>query len=55
MPKRDVPRFIDLYRRGALPLEPMITDRIALDDLNAAFDATGRGDGARSVLVFGGA
>jgi Zn-dependent alcohol dehydrogenase len=37
-----------------LPLDLLVTELIALDDLDAAFDAMRRGDGARRVVVHGG-
>ncbi len=52
-PRRDIPRLIDLYRRGELRLEPMVTRRIGLDEVNDALAAMGRGEGARTVIVFG--
>jgi len=51
-PARDIPRVIALAQSGALDLERLITRRIALDDVNDAFDAMTAGDGARSVIVF---
>jgi S-(hydroxymethyl)glutathione dehydrogenase/alcohol dehydrogenase len=53
VPRRDFPRFVDLYRKGELRLEPMITARIALDEVNEALAAMTRGEGARSVINFG--
>ncbi len=35
---------------GALPLDHLITDRIGLADVPAAFDRMSRGEGARSVV-----
>jgi S-(hydroxymethyl)glutathione dehydrogenase / alcohol dehydrogenase len=52
VPHRDVPRFVDLYRKGDLRLDPMITRRIRLDEVNDALDALRRGEGARSVITF---
>lgn len=54
LPKRDIPRFVELYKRGELRLEPMITDRISLEQVNDAFAAMSRGQGARAVIVFDG-
>ena len=51
-PKRDIPKLVDLYRSGELQLDPMITSRIGLEDINVAFEAMSRGEGARSVIVF---
>ncbi len=53
VPRRDFPRFIELYRKGELRLEPMITAQIALEEVNEAFEAMTRGEGARSVITFG--
>ncbi|MFZ5652882.1 MAG: Zn-dependent alcohol dehydrogenase [Pseudomonadota bacterium] len=52
-PKRDIPRFVDLYKRGQLKLDEMITQRIGLADINRAFEEMGRGEGARSVIIYG--
>jgi S-(hydroxymethyl)glutathione dehydrogenase / alcohol dehydrogenase len=37
---------------GALPLDHLITDRIRLADVPAAFARMSRGEGARSVVTF---
>ena len=52
LPKRDIPRFVDWYLGGKLKLDEMITKRIKLEDVNLAFEEMGRGEGARSVIVF---
>ncbi len=54
VPKRDIPKFIELYRKGKLDLDRMITSFIRLEDVNSAFAAMGRGEGARSVIVMDG-
>ena len=51
-PARDFPLMVDLARRGAIDLERLITRRIGLEDLGAAFDAMDAGEVARSVVVF---
>jgi Zn-dependent alcohol dehydrogenase len=48
----DVPALVDLYQRGDLQLDEIISDRIGLADLDSAFDRLRQGEGARSVLVF---
>jgi len=50
-PALDFPRILELDRRGIVDLEALITDRIALDDVNDAFSALREGTGARSVIV----
>jgi S-(hydroxymethyl)glutathione dehydrogenase/alcohol dehydrogenase len=52
VPARDFPRIASAYLAGRLPLELMVTERIGLDDLDAAFAAMRRRDGARRVVVF---
>jgi S-(hydroxymethyl)glutathione dehydrogenase/alcohol dehydrogenase len=51
VPHRDIPKFLELYRKGKLDLDRMITRFIRLEEVNDAFQAMGRGEGARSVIV----
>ena len=51
VPGRDFPMLLNLWRTGRLPLEKLITGRIALDDVNAAFEDLRTGAGIRSVIV----
>lgn len=48
----DIPRYVDLYARGRLPLDRMVTRTYPLDEVNEALAALERGTG-RGVLVFG--
>lgn len=50
-PAVDFPRLVDFYLRGVLPLDRMITRTYPLGEINAAFDALGRGDNARGILL----
>ena len=52
-PAVDIPRFAALYKQGDLLLDEMITQRIGLHDINRAFEEMGRGEGARSVIMYG--
>ena len=47
---RDIPELIDLYRRGSLMLDELVSRRIDLCDVNDALDAMAGGDLARSVV-----
>ena len=49
----DVPRLIRLYRAGRLDLDRLVSRTIGLDEVDAALDALGTGDLARSVVVHG--
>lgn len=53
VPARDFPRYADLYLAGRLPLDSLISKRIALSEVNDAFQAMRSGAEARSVVVFG--
>jgi Zn-dependent alcohol dehydrogenase len=48
----DIPRYVDLYARGRLPLDRMATRTYPLDEINEALAALETGTG-RGVLVFG--
>jgi alcohol dehydrogenase len=52
VPQRDIPRLIALRRSGALDLDELTTGHIALDDVNAGFDALAGGEAVRQVIVF---
>ena len=47
---RDVPRFLDLWRRGLLDLEGMISNRRPLAEINEGMDDLLAGKGIRTVL-----
>ncbi|MET9327194.1 S-(hydroxymethyl)mycothiol dehydrogenase [Tsukamurella sp. NPDC003166] len=51
LPERDFPQLVDLYRQGRLPLEKFVTERIALDEVERAFETMHRGEVLRSVVV----
>ncbi|WP_068274505.1 alcohol dehydrogenase catalytic domain-containing protein [Aldersonia kunmingensis] len=52
VPSRDIPRYVQLWREGRLPLERLISARIGLDDVNAAMDELATGHALRQVIVF---
>jgi len=52
VPMRDIPRYIHLYQQGLLPVDKLLSERIQLDDINAAFDKLDRGETIRQVIVF---
>ena len=51
VPERDLPRFIALHRQGRLPVERLLSHRIALDELNEGFDRLAAGHAVRQVVV----
>ncbi|MET8248932.1 S-(hydroxymethyl)mycothiol dehydrogenase [Streptomyces sp. NPDC005202] len=51
LPSRDFPMLIDLYLQGRLDLDAFVTETIALDEVEKAFERMHRGDVLRSVVV----
>ncbi|WP_372349265.1 S-(hydroxymethyl)mycothiol dehydrogenase [Streptomyces sp. KL116D] len=52
LPSRDFPMLIDLYRQGRLDLDAFVTETIALDEVEKAFERMHHGDVLRSVVMF---
>ena len=51
VPARDIPRYIDLYRRGKLPVNRLMGERLSLDDINVGFDRLAAGSALRDVVI----
>ncbi|MBC3190445.1 S-(hydroxymethyl)mycothiol dehydrogenase [Pseudonocardia sp. C8] len=51
LPSRDFPMYVDLFRQGRFPLDKFVTETIALDQVEAAFDKMHHGDVLRSVVT----
>ncbi|MGW0997494.1 Zn-dependent alcohol dehydrogenase [Streptomyces sp. NPDC002523] len=51
-PARDLPVLAEHVRRGRLDLASLVTDRIGLKDIPAAFDNMLAGKGGRALVVF---
>lgn len=52
VPARDIPHYIDLYMQGRLPVNKLLTGRLALDEINHGFDLLHEGKAVRQVVVF---
>ena len=52
VPTRDIPRYVALFRQGRLPVDRLLSGVLALDDINAAFDALADGQAVRQVIRF---
>jgi S-(hydroxymethyl)mycothiol dehydrogenase len=52
LPSRDFPMLIDLYLQGRLDMDAFVTETIALDEVEKAFERMHDGDVLRSVVVF---
>ena len=54
-PERDFPALLDLYLRGRLPLDRLISARLPLEAVEQAFDGLRAATGLRTVLDLNGA
>ena len=52
LPQRDFPMFLDLYSRGKLMLDELVTRRYRLDEINEAYQDMLTGDVARGIIEF---
>lgn len=52
VPSRDLPRYIDLYRRGRLPVDRLMSGRLKLERINEGFDLLHEGKAVRQVVTF---
>jgi len=50
VPRRDIPRFINLYKRGKLPVQKLRSGFIGFEQINEGFDKLADGSVLRQVL-----
>jgi NDMA-dependent alcohol dehydrogenase len=48
----DIPRYVDLFMDGKLPIDKLVTKSYSLDQINDAFAALEKGEVIRSVIKF---
>lgn len=53
-PRNDIPMLLDLYLRGALKLDELVTTTYALEDINQAIADLRTGKNIRGVIVYDG-
>jgi alcohol dehydrogenase len=51
VPGRDIPRYIELYQRGRLPVDRLMSGIVKQDELNEAFDRLHAGEVVRQVVL----
>jgi alcohol dehydrogenase len=51
VPMRDIPRYVDLFRGGRLPVDRLLTGTLALADINHGFDLLHEGKAVRQVVM----
>jgi len=52
VPARDLPRYIDLYKQGKLPVNKLMTGKLKLEQINEGFDLLHEGKAVRQVVTF---
>jgi S-(hydroxymethyl)mycothiol dehydrogenase len=52
LPTRDFPMLVDMYQQGRLDLDGFVSETIALDQVEDAFEKMHRGEVLRSVVLF---
>jgi S-(hydroxymethyl)glutathione dehydrogenase/alcohol dehydrogenase len=50
--RSELPGYVDQYLNGEIKIDPMITHRMALGNINQAFDLMHKGESIRSVITF---
>ena len=51
VPRRDLPRYVALFMDGRMPVDRLLTHRLALEDINEGFDRLHDGTGVRQVVI----
>jgi alcohol dehydrogenase len=51
IPSRDIPRYIDLWRAGKLPVERLLTSIRPLSEINTLLDALAEGRAVRQIML----
>ena len=52
VPDRDIPAYIDLYNSVNFPVDRLMSDHIALDEINEGFEKLSDGITVRLVIMF---
>jgi Zn-dependent alcohol dehydrogenase len=50
VPARDIPRFVELWRSGRLPVESLVSSTIELDQINEGMDRLADGHAVRQII-----
>jgi alcohol dehydrogenase len=51
VPVRDIPRFIEHYRRGRLPVDRLLSQTVSFEEMNEGFDRLSAGSTLRQILL----
>ncbi len=50
--RTDVPKIVDWYMEGKIEIDPMITHKMPLEDINKGFDLMHHGESIRGVVQY---
>jgi alcohol dehydrogenase len=53
VPRRDLPRYLALYKAGRLPIDRLISGYLSLDQINSGFENLADGAAVRQIIRFG--
>jgi alcohol dehydrogenase len=53
VPRRDLPRYLALYKAGRLPINRLISGYLSLDQINSGFENLADGAAVRQIIRFG--
>ena len=51
VPARDIPRYVEWYQAGKLPVDKLLSETIALEEINAGFDRLASGETLRQTIA----
>ncbi len=52
VPRRDIPRFVQMYRAGLLPVDKLQTHTLRLEEINEGFDRLAQAQAVRQIIDF---
>jgi alcohol dehydrogenase len=52
-PARDIPRYIEWFQAGRLPVDRLVSGYLRLDDINEGFERLAAGEAVRQVVTLG--
>jgi alcohol dehydrogenase len=52
VPALEIPKLVDLYKAGLLPVDRLLSHTLSLDELNEGFDRLASGQAVRQAVVF---
>jgi alcohol dehydrogenase len=52
VPRRDIPRLLQLYQAGKLPADDLLSPSVSLEEINTGFDRLAQGSAIRQLIHF---